>query len=214
MNRAPALPERPHLDLLHVARRLHKARLGVCRLISLERSVLGFERGPDIEGADVAAHYSHFLRTGDERALEGVVSHNAFDVVSMAALVGLYGEPVELLPAQDLVGMARTLRRAGALAQADDVIETALSRGGGSHARRARVEISKARGDRARALADLKTLVDELDDPALRLQLAKLYEHFVKAPLLALELLERGTGESDLATARRRARLQHKLAKH
>ena len=51
MNRAPALPERPHLDLLHVARRLHKARLGVCRLISLERSVLGFERGPDIEGA-------------------------------------------------------------------------------------------------------------------------------------------------------------------
>jgi uncharacterized protein YprB with RNaseH-like and TPR domain len=214
MNRAPSLPERPHLDLLHVARRLHKARLGVCRLISLERSVLGFERGPDIAGADVAAHYSHFLRTGDERALEGVVSHNAFDVISMAALVGLYGEPVELLPAQDLVGMARTLRRAGALAQADDVIEAALSRGGGSHARRARVEISKARGDRARALADLKTLVDELDDPALRLQLAKLYEHFVKAPLLALELLDRGTGETDQASARRRARLQHKLEKH
>ena len=142
------------------------------------------------------------------------MSHNAFDVVSMAALVGLYGEPVELLPAQDLVGMARTLRRAGALAQADDVIETALSRGGGSHARRARVEISKARGDRARALADLKTLVGELDDPALRLQLAKLYEHFVKAPLLALELLDRGTGETDQATARRRARLQHKLEKH
>ena len=213
MNRAPPLPERPHLDLLHLARRLHKARLGTCRLISLERSVLGFERGPDIEGADVAARYGHFLRSGDESALEGVVSHNAFDVISMAALVGLYGEPIDLLPAEDLVGMARTLRRAGALAQADDIVETAISRGGGSTARRARVEIARARGDRARALRDLETLVEELDDVRLRLELAKLYEHFVKTPLQALALLDRGTGESELATARRRARLERKISK-
>ncbi len=213
MNRAPALPERPHLDLLHIARRLHKQRLGQCRLISLERSVLGFERGPDIEGAECAARYGHFLRTGDEAALAGVVEHNAWDVVTMAALVGLYGEPIDLLHPEDLVGLARTLRRAGALERAEQVADTALSRGGGSLARRARVEISKARGDRARALTDLETLVDELDDPGLRLELAKLYEHFVKTPLRALELVERGTGETEAASQRRRARLEKKLQK-
>jgi uncharacterized protein len=213
MNRAPALPERPHLDLLHVARRLHKQRLGQCRLISLERSVLGFERGPDIEGAECAARYGHFLRTGDESALAGVVEHNAWDVVTMAAMVGLYGEPLDLLHPEDLVGLARTLRRAGALERAEHVVETALSRGGGSHARRARVEISKARGDRARALVDLETLVDELDDPRLRLELAKLYEHFVKTPRMALELVERGTGETEAQSLRRRTRLEKKLQK-
>jgi uncharacterized protein YprB with RNaseH-like and TPR domain len=213
MNRAPPLPERPHLDLLHIARRLHRERVGACRLISLERSVLGFERGPDIEGAEIAARYGHFLRTGDEAALSGVVEHNAWDVVSLAALVGLYGEPLDLLPAQDLVGLARTLRRAGALDRAEQVVETALERGAGSHGRRARVEIAKARGDRARALGDLETLVEELDEPKLRLELAKLYEHFVKEPLRALALVERGTGESEPASAKRRARLERKLAK-
>src|SRR5690606_20452066 len=35
MHRIPAPKAIPHLDLLHVARRLHKERLGQCRLISL-----------------------------------------------------------------------------------------------------------------------------------------------------------------------------------
>jgi uncharacterized protein YprB with RNaseH-like and TPR domain len=213
MNRLPALPVRPHLDLLHVARRLHRQRLGVCRLVSLEQSVLGFERGPDIDGGEIAARYGHFLRSGDEAVLEGVVGHNAWDVVTLAALFGLYGEPIDLLHAQDLVGMARTLRRAGALDQAEHVADTALARGAGSLARRARVDIAKARGDRARALSELEALVGELDDPALRLALAKLYEHYVKAPLRALELVERGTGESEGAAARRRSRLERKAKK-
>jgi hypothetical protein len=54
MNRLPPLPERPHLDLLHVARRLHRERLGRCSLKRLESQVLGFERGPDIDGSEVA----------------------------------------------------------------------------------------------------------------------------------------------------------------
>ncbi|MEO6603067.1 MAG: ribonuclease H-like domain-containing protein, partial [Polyangiaceae bacterium] len=42
MNRLPRLPERAHLDLLHIARRLHKRRLGPCRLIGLEIEVRAF----------------------------------------------------------------------------------------------------------------------------------------------------------------------------
>jgi uncharacterized protein YprB with RNaseH-like and TPR domain len=213
MNREPPLPVLPHLDLLHVGRRLHKARLGACRLVSLESDVLGFERGPDVEGSEIPARFAHFLRTGDEHSLAIVVEHNAWDVVSMAALVGLYGEPVELLPAADLIGMARTLKRGRALELAHQIADRAIVRGAGPSAYRVRGEIAKARGDRDAALADFERLAKELDDPALRLELAKLYEHHVKAPEKALEVVLEGTGEDEPALTRRRSRLEKKAAK-
>src|SRR5690606_35748868 len=82
-----------HLDLLHVARRVHKQRLPRCSLQSVEAMVLGFERHDDVGGAEVAARYIHYCRTGDASGLEGVVEHNYWDVLSMVALVGVYGEP-------------------------------------------------------------------------------------------------------------------------
>src|SRR2546421_3095680 len=91
MTRMSPPAEPPHLDLLHVARRVHgkRVRRG-CRLVAIERDVLGFERADDIESKDVSQCYLHFLRTGDAHALLGVVEHNAWDVVAMVALVGLY----------------------------------------------------------------------------------------------------------------------------
>jgi uncharacterized protein YprB with RNaseH-like and TPR domain len=213
MNRMPSLPGRPHLDLLHVARRLHRARLGACRLTTLESEVLGMVRGEDIDGAEVPQRYSHFLRTGDEQGLRAVVEHNEWDLVSMAALLGLYGEPLGVLHPEDLAALARTLKRAGALDQAEQIVQAAVEQGGGAVARRARGEIAKARGDRMAALCDFEALSEELDDPALRLELAKLYEHTVKQPLRALELVEQGTGETAQQLQRRRARLLRKLGK-
>jgi hypothetical protein len=210
MCRLPPLVERPHLDLLHVARRLHRERLGACRLVTLESEVLGFVRGPDIEGGEIPARYAHFLRTGDEESLASVVEHNAWDVASMAALVGLYGEPFELLHPADLLGMARTFKRAGALTEAERAAETALQRGAGPEALRVRGSIAKARGERARALADFEAFSAEASDPGVRLELVKLYEHFLKLPARALEVLDEGTGETTEATLRRRARLTRK----
>ncbi|HEX7452070.1 MAG TPA: ribonuclease H-like domain-containing protein, partial [Polyangiaceae bacterium] len=213
MNRRPKLPERAHLDLLHVARRLHKARLGACRLISLESEVLGFVRGPDIAGVDIAPRYAHYLRTGDDSALEQVIEHNAWDVVSMAALVGLYGEPFEMLHERDLLGLARTLKRARAFDEAERAATVALERGAGPEAHRAHGEIAKARGDRAQALAHFEAFAAEVDDPAVRLELAKLYEHHVRAPISALGWVEQGTSEDSEQAERRRARLAEKISK-
>ncbi|MCK6537569.1 MAG: ribonuclease H-like domain-containing protein [Polyangiaceae bacterium] len=213
MNRRAPLPPRPHLDLLHVARRLHKRRLGACRLIGLEADVLGYVRVGDIEGGDVAARYAHYLRSGDEGALAAVVEHNALDVLSMAALVGLYGEPFEALHDEDLIGLAEVLRRAKALDQAQRVADRAVERAFDPAALRVRGEIAKARGDRAAALLDFEAFTRDVDDPAVRLELAKLYEHHVKSPEKALELLELGTGESAEASGRRRARLEKKRAR-
>ena len=214
MCRLPPPAVRPHLDLLHVARRLHRGRLGACRLVTLEADVLGFVRGPDIDGGEIPARYAHFLRTGDEDALAAVVEHNAWDVATMAALIGLYGEPFDLLHPTDLLGMARTLKRAGALTEAERAADTALERGAGPDAFRVRATIAKARGDRARALADFEAFSAEASDEGVRLELVKLYEHFLKVPARALELLEQGTGESSEASAKRRERLTRKATRH
>ena len=201
--------EPPHLDLVHVARRLHKPRGVECRLTSIEREVLGFERVDDVPGSEVSACYLHFLRTGDAAGLLRVVEHNAWDVVAMAAMVGLYGEPLEgsQLDAVDLVGVARTLKRARAVDEAWEVAERAVAAGGGEASLRARAEIAKARGDRARALADFETVAEGVDDPRVRLELAKLYEHYARDHEKALAAVRAGTGEGEAARAQREARL-------
>lgn len=213
MNRLPPPVVRAHLDLLHIARRLHKTRIGACTLKAVEAEVLGFERDADIDGGEVAPRYLHFLRSGDDRALAAVVAHNYWDVISMAALVGLYGEPLGVLHESDLVGLATTLKRARALERALEVADVALARGAGPAALKLRGQIAKARGDRARALEDFEALSAEVDDATVRLELAKLYEHFVKAPQKALDIVEQGTGELEAAAERRRLRLMRKAAK-
>lgn len=215
MNRATCPPEPPHLDLVHVARRLHKGRGIGSTLGAMERGVLGYVREDDVPSGEVSACYLHFLRTGDARALLGVVDHNAWDVVSMAALVGLYGEPLDgtRLEPQDLVGVARTLKRAGAAERAFEVADEAARRGAGPDAVRARGEIAKARGDKARALADFEALAASVDDPTVRLELAKLYEHHAKDAARALEVVAAGTGETDAQREKRASRLRRKAAK-
>jgi hypothetical protein len=208
--RRPSLGAMPHLDLVHVARRVHRHRLSQATLRHIECEVLGFERTADISGGEVCSRYTHFLRTGDASALAAVVDHNEWDIVAMAALVGLYGEPLVGLGPVDWPGVARTVRRAGSLDLAGEIAHRAVESGGGSEAVRARGEIAKARGDKARALADFASLVESVDDPELRLELAKLYEHHAKAPGAALELVARGTGESPDALLRRRLRLERK----
>jgi hypothetical protein len=223
MNRVPKPVEPPHLDLVHMARRIHKTRLKHRTLVAVEEEVLGRGRVGDVAGGDIVATYAHFLRTGDDEALLGVVEHNGADVLAMVALVGLYGEPlgervegeIDYAPAaldgSDLAAAAAVLRRAGALDQADTFASAALSRGGGAHARRARGDIAKARGDKVRALADYEALASEVDDADVRLELAKLYEHHVRAFDKALGVLAQGTGEETAAMEKRRLRLQKKL---
>ncbi len=212
MGRETPPPEPAHLDLVHVARRLHKGRGVGSRLGTVEREVLGYVREDDVPSGEVSACYLHFLRTGDARALLGVVDHNHWDVVSMAALVGLYGEPLDgtRLEAQDLVGVARTLARAGEASLAFEVADEAARRGAGHDAVRARGEIAKARGDKARALLDFEALASSVDDPSVRLELAKLYEHHAKDAARALAVLAAGTGETEVQRAKREQRLKKK----
>jgi hypothetical protein len=148
----------------------------------------------------------------------------------MAALVGVYGEPLEArasaalgetasLRPTDLVGVAQTLRRAGDSERAFAAATLAKERGAGPRSLRARAEIARARGDRNQALADLEELLGlgEATDEELardaRLALVKLYEHHVKEPARALSLMDEGLAEDEPAQSRRRRRLERKIAR-
>jgi len=219
--------EPPHLDLLHVARRVHAfGRSGrrALRLVHLEEDILGFVRHDDVASADVAACYLHYLRTGDVGLLGAVVSHNAWDVYSMAALMGLYGEPLgpvvlgengrtngRALSADDLIGVAHTMFRAGDANGAISTASLALDAGAAPKALFVRAQAQRRLGDCQAALTDLELMIQKVEDPKARLELAKLYEHHVKDPLKALSALDCGdSAEKPAARDRRIARLRRK----
>jgi uncharacterized protein len=216
INRVTPPVEPPHLDLLHMARRIHRDPLqkksAPTRLVALEENVLGYMRTGDIAGADIAAHYLHFARTGDTTEIARILDHNLWDVLAMVALVGFYGTPpaVSRLSGAALAGVARTLGKADAPAMAALVSDLAVTRGGGSIAHHARAGIAKARQDRAQALADYEAVLAKVPSPAVRLELAKLYEHHCRDYARAAALNAAGTSESAPAAAHRAARLQSK----
>ena len=81
------LLDRPHLDLLHPARRLWRTRLGSCALSSLEEALLGVHRTQeDIPGWLIPSLYQDYLRSGDARELLRVFYHNQIDMLSMVTL--------------------------------------------------------------------------------------------------------------------------------
>ena len=81
----------PQVDLLHHARRLWKSITGDCSLTSIERTVLGFNRELDVDGADIPLIWLEFLRTGRPGTLPVVFDHNVMDISSLARLYGLIG---------------------------------------------------------------------------------------------------------------------------
>lgn len=140
--RVGPFPERPHLDLLHIARRVHGRRGWRMSLGVVEQQVLEFERGPDVGGEEVAMRYAHYLWSGDDSCLQDVVKHNCFDVWSLVVLLGYYGRTPEpetrgatAGAAPELSAMARVLSRAGDLEWATRLADGAVRCAGEQPAR-------------------------------------------------------------------------------
>ncbi len=79
-------PERPHLDLLPIARRLYRHRLPDCRLGTIEDHALGGDRSDDLPGSLAPLRYREFHRLGDPGPIEDVVLHHRRDVAALAHL--------------------------------------------------------------------------------------------------------------------------------
>jgi uncharacterized protein YprB with RNaseH-like and TPR domain len=222
--RAPELP--PHLDLLHCARRVLKARLKSVRLVELERRVLGMYREDDVSGALIPQLYFDYLDGGDVSPIAKVIEHNANDLIALAALlaelVGHFDELHGEDDPRDHLAYAKVAERTGDRERARS-FASAAAQGGGESACTVEACLLSARvarrsgniDDEERALLEaLAAADDERLEAVVQLALAKLYEHRRKDLDRALQHAA-GTAlaEGEEAAERRLARLERRRSR-
>jgi uncharacterized protein YprB with RNaseH-like and TPR domain len=88
MNRMSGnLRQLPHIDLLPLARRLWRTRIGSVALGNLERELLAVQRTEsDVPGWLIPTIYNDYLRSQDARELKRIFYHNQIDMLSMVTL--------------------------------------------------------------------------------------------------------------------------------
>jgi len=128
----------PHVDMLHPARRLWRARGTLdgsgeasCSLGTLERLLAGVHRVGDVPGFEIPSRYFQFVRDGDARPLEAVLEHNRLDLVSLAlvmarALTLVDRGPGATRDAYECLGLARLYDRAGQAEEAEAAYARAI----------------------------------------------------------------------------------------
>ncbi|HID39751.1 MAG TPA: hypothetical protein EYP36_09600, partial [Calditrichaeota bacterium] len=93
----PLFDKWPHIDLLHVVRRIWKASFYSCDLGTIEANVLAHYRQNDIPGYYIPQAYFNFIRTGVVHDMIRIIEHNYRDIVSLAELLFVL-EDVERQP--------------------------------------------------------------------------------------------------------------------
>ncbi len=192
------LSDAPHLDLLHPARRLWKARLESCRLQALEVELLGLRRCADIPGAEIPQVYFDWVRRRDARMLARVFDHNRQDIVSLAALAVFachWLEEGRAEDARDVYSLARVLERARLFERSEAEYRRALEVGSGALRGKALLRLAwraKRAGEHARA-AQLWAQAGEAGEAEGWRELAMHHEHRTKDLAAALVAVERGS---------------------
>lgn len=184
----PPLVNAPHLDLLHLARRLWKARLPNRALGELEVKILGTKRSEqDVPGWMVPDLYFDYLHTGDARPLRGVFYHNEVDVVSLAALLnymsGVVADPMNM-PIElslDIISIGKLYADLGFLDKASKIYQHGLELGNIGekeywNAIKQLSFINKKRGDIPTALIHWE-LAARNGQIYAHIELAKIFEH-------------------------------------
>jgi uncharacterized protein YprB with RNaseH-like and TPR domain len=191
------LAQAPHLDLLHPARRLWKARLESCRLQSLEGALLGVRRYGDIPGELIPQIYFDYIRQRDPRSLFRVFHHNRLDLVSLAALTILACQWVEEGRAEDprdVFSLARVFERARLYERSEAEYRRTLESDPGELRIPALMRLAwraKRAGSFDVAVSLWESAAEEGEVMALR-ELAVHHEHRTRDLAAALVAVERG----------------------
>ena len=186
----------PHLDLLHMCRRLWKLRLGRCNLGRLEEVILGAPRTDDLPGSEVPARYFSYLKTKRIELLDDILRHNAQDIISLCVLLNhmadLYLHPEKIAFSEDVYSMGRALERLDRTEHARNCYRLArLGRMGGD-AGTALAMSYRRKGEREQAAEIWEEMVRERKGGAVPyVELAKYEEHVRKNIPAALEWTEK-----------------------
>lgn len=118
MNRInPSVLSVPHVDLLHVARRVYKRRLQKCTLGDVEERILGIHRKEDLPGAEVPERWFRFMKTGDRSLLDDILTHNEQDIATLAHLLydlgKAYTQPEQLGYDLDIFSVGMAMEKMG-----------------------------------------------------------------------------------------------------
>ena len=135
LNRWPSpLNELAHIDLVHLARRLWRARLPERRLGTVEAQILGLKRSMlDVPGYLVPEIYNEYLHQGRIDRLASVFYHNKYDVLSLAALMyhiaGMLADPMGAVDHDlDLLAVGKLYEDLGDSARAREIYTECLGR--------------------------------------------------------------------------------------
>jgi hypothetical protein len=221
------LRDSPHLDLLHLARRLWRVRLPSCALSSLEQHVLGVQRtGDDVPGGLVPQIYFDYLRNRDPRPLIQVFYHNAQDILSMVTLAAHLGQvsadPFHgaLAHGEDLYSLARFFESSGddktAMTAYLHALDCPMSSAEAKEAAATRLAmLYKRLGQYERAVELWRSMIGECR-VAPYVELAKYHEHqrkeYEEAKTLVRRALDLARDIGDLAERRETmTELEHRL---
>lgn len=189
-----------HLDLLQLARKIWRDRLVNRSLGELEREILAYTRQEeDVPGYLIPQLYFDYLKSGNASPLRSIFHHNAVDIVSMAALFLFITQMVESplqynIPSMDVAALARLFEGLGKLEEAASLYEYCIDRGLPSSAFIKTIEryaLMRKKQGHLELSSILWTKAAERGYIPAHIELAKIYEHYSKDFLRALEWVNR-----------------------
>lgn len=87
-----------HLDLFELAQSRYRGVLPACRLVTLEKFLLGRHREDDLPSGFIPLAWEDFLYSGDGRLLAAILYHNLLDIVALLELQPLLEVPFSPMP--------------------------------------------------------------------------------------------------------------------
>ena len=188
---------RPHLDLLHVARRVFKLRLGRCPLTRMEEMVFNHIREDDLPGAQVPARYFEYLKTRDENLLNDILRHNHQDIITLVRLylhiAALCANPLDSAHHQDIFSLGRAFERMGQPDRAIACYKACSDKTVRDLARLRMAEMYRRQRMDREAVETFEVLRQSGGVSArVFISLAKIYEHRFRDPQRALEITRQG----------------------
>ena len=129
------------LDLLPLARKIWRKRIGSCALSNCEARILGLKRThADVAGAQIPGIYMKYLHDGKADELARVFYHNRQDIVSMSFLLkslirsseSVASTSLERLSGEEALSMGMLLLRESRWSDAERLLIFATRKLGGS----------------------------------------------------------------------------------
>jgi len=218
----------PHIDLLHVCRRIWGGCYEDCRLGTLETHLLAKARLNDLPGRFAPDFYFEYLYSSNARYLEPILEHNLHDVRNLATLLQHSDEALSIPPLLHPVQIRANIGRWFLNRGIEDGLEALLSCLNAPLEARVKIQIFRACLRRLKQNHDIPGIESVLtrfrtafpDQAEPLVELAKLHEHRYKnmndALYFAIEAykcLDSNNPSLKRETKRRIRRLQNRLVR-